>query len=76
MESAIERLVKHHGGPVATAQKIPGVPYQAIQVWLRRGWASPMHILKMEALLPAGMTLRELHEDRDRAKAADPAKAA
>lgn len=73
-EPAICRLVKHHGGPVATAKAVD-VAYQEVQRWVRRGWASPMHILRLEPLLLPGMTIRDLHADRQ-AAAAEPTKAA
>lgn len=43
--------------------------YQEIQRWGARGWASPMHIFRLEPLLLDGMTARDLYEDRERAKA-------
>lgn len=39
------------------------VAYQEVQRWVRRGWASPKHILTLEPLLLDGMTLRDLHID-------------
>lgn len=68
---AIVRLVNHHGGPVALSAKLGGTPvYQEIQRWVRRGWASPMHLFKLKPLLPRGMKLEDLGADRERAKAA------
>ena len=65
--SAIERLVAHYGGPVALSRKLGGDPaYQAIQLWVKRRWASPMHIHRLEPILPRGMKARDLHEDRVR----------
>lgn len=69
-DPAISRLVRHHGGPVATAAAIGGgMAYQEVQRWVRRGWASPMHILKLEPLMPPGMSIRDLYNDRDAATA-------
>lgn len=80
-ESAIRRLVEHHGGPTRTAALIgDGFHYQLVQQWVDRGWASPMHFLRLEELLISGMTLRDLYADRDRngrrARAADVAQEA
>lgn len=62
---AIARLVEHQGGPVALSQKLGGSPaYQEIQRWVKRGWASPMHIFRLEPLMPRGMKLRDLDGDR------------
>ncbi len=70
-DSAIARLVRHHGGPVATARLLgDSFPYQEIQRWLRRGWASPMHILRLKPHLPKGMRVEDLYVDRGKAKAA------
>ena len=64
-QSAIARLVAHHDGPTAVARKLGGaVSYQQVGSWVTRGWASPMHILRLEPLLPEGMTIRDLHLDR------------
>ena len=66
-ESAIRRLVEHHGGPARTAALISdGFHYQLVQQWVERGWASPMHFLRLEKLMPKGMTVRDLYADRDR----------
>ena len=74
---AIVRLVQHHGGAVATAAALGGRPvYQEIQRWVKRGWASPMHILRLEPLLPDGITVRDLYEDRERAGASESREAA
>lgn len=65
----IRRLVEHHGGPAAFARKLAeGFPYQEVQRWVKRGWASPMHALKIEPLLLPGMTIRDLHVDKDKAE--------
>lgn len=67
---AIVRLVHHHGGPVALSSKLGGTPvYQEIQRWVRRGWASPMHLFKLKPLLPRGIRFEELDADRERARA-------
>jgi hypothetical protein len=64
-QSAISRLVAHHSGPTAVARLLQGaVSYQQVGAWVQRGWASPMHILRLEPLLPEGMTIRDLHLDR------------
>ena len=66
---AIVRLVEHHGGPTKVAQMLgSAVPYQQIQLWVRRRWASPMHIMSLEPLLLDGMTIRDLYADREAAK--------
>lgn len=71
-ESAIERVVRHHGGPTALSKKLGGYPhYQQIQAWVRRGWASPMHIFRLKPLLPRGVKLESLHEDRANARAGE-----
>lgn len=68
---AIVRLVKHHGGASKVSQMLGGKPvYQEIQRWLGRGWASPMHILSLKPLLLDGMTVEDLHRDRDAARQA------
>jgi hypothetical protein len=64
--SAIRRLVEHHGGATRTAALIAdGFHYQLVQQWVDRGWASPMHFLRLEKLMPKGMTVRELYADCD-----------
>lgn len=64
--SAIARLVAHHDGPVNVSKLLGGTPvYQEVQRWVKRGWASPMHIFRLEPLLPEGMTLRDLAADRE-----------
>jgi hypothetical protein len=63
-QPAICRLVAHHEGPAAVSQKLGGSPvYQEIQRWVKRGWASPKHIFRLEPLLLEGMTVRDLYED-------------
>lgn len=72
-QPAIVRLVAHYGGPTELSRRLGGTPvYQEIQRWVARGWASPMHILRLEPLLLRGMKLRDLHEDRARAKTEAP----
>jgi hypothetical protein len=69
--SAIKKLVDHAGGPVELSRKLNGVPaYQEIQRWVKRGWASPMHLFRLEPHLPRGMKLRDLNKDRETAKGA------
>lgn len=69
--SAIAKLVAHHKGPTAVSVKLGGTPvYQEVQRWVRRGWASPMHIFRLKPLLPRGMKLEDLNADRERANAA------
>jgi hypothetical protein len=64
--SAIGQLIAHHGGITAVSKKLGGVPaYQEIQRWAKRGWASPMHLFRLEPLLPEGMSLRDLAADRN-----------
>lgn len=68
---AIVRLVEYAGGPVALSRLLGGEPpYQSIQQWVRRGWASPMHLFRLQPHLPRGMRVEHLAEDRQRAKAA------
>jgi hypothetical protein len=68
---AISRLVEHHGGFAAVSRLLGGrPPYQTIQQWVARGWASPMHILQLEPHLPEGMSIRDLYADRANAQAA------
>ena len=76
-DSAIRRLVEHHGGPAKTAALIAdGFHYQLVQQWVDRGWASPMHFLRLEKLLPKGVTVRDLYADRDAANERKRAKVA
>jgi hypothetical protein len=64
-QSAIARLVDHHDGPTALSRKLGGRPqYQQIQAWVKRGWASPMHIFRLKPLLPRGIKLEDLYQDR------------
>lgn len=68
-ESCIKRLVDHNGGPVALSTKLGGRPvHQEIARWVARGWASPHHIFTLEPFLPPGMKVRDLADDKDRAK--------
>ena len=70
-ESAIAKLVEHRGGPVALSQLMGGSPaYQEIQRWVKRGWASPMHLFSLERFMPRGMKVRDLNNDRAVAAAA------
>lgn len=70
--SAIARLVAHNHGPTRLSKLLGEKPaYQAIQQWVSRGWASPMHIMDLEPFMPPGMTVRELYDDRRRAEPAD-----
>ena len=67
-DSAIARLVAYHNGPTEVSRLLDGKPvYQEVQRWVRRGWASPMHIFRLKPLLPKGMKLEELDADRERA---------
>lgn len=67
-DSAIARLVAYHEGPTEVSRLLGGTPaYQEVQRWVRRGWASPMHIFRLKPLLPRGMKLEDLNADRDRA---------
>jgi hypothetical protein len=69
--SAIKKLVEQAGGPVELSRKLGGVPaYQEIQRWVKRGWASPMHLFRLEPHMPKGMKLRDLNRDREAAKGA------
>jgi hypothetical protein len=68
---AIVRLIDHHGGASRVSQLLGGKPfYQEVQRWKGRGWASPMHILALKPLLLDGMTLEDLHADRQVARQA------
>lgn len=70
-ESAIAKVVAHNGGPVALARELgENLAYQEVQRWVRRGWASPMHILRLKPLLPAQITVDDLFADRARIKQA------
>lgn len=77
---AITLLVEHHGGPSRLSRALGGRPrYQEIQRWMQRGWAASKHIFDLEAYLPPGVTLRDLHQDRVLARQAavsDPVAAA
>lgn len=73
--SHIKTLVEHHGGPTLTARKL-NLAYQEVQGWVYRGWASPMHVLSLEPLLPRGMTIRHLLLDRENNKAKSKRRAA
>jgi hypothetical protein len=67
---SIVRLVTHHGGPAALARMLDKpVPYQEIQRWCRRGWASPMHIFALEKFLVGEMKVQDLDNDRAAARA-------
>lgn len=69
---AIRRLVDHHNGPTAVSKLLGGTPvYQEVQRWVRRGWASPMHLLSLQPLMPEGMKLEDLAMDRVAAKRAE-----
>ena len=60
-DSAIARLVDHHGGATKTAALIAdGFHYQQVQQWVDRGWASPIHFLTLQKLMPKGMTTRDI----------------
>lgn len=61
---AIQRLVDHMNGPVATAKAIADdFPYQAVQRWTARGWGSPKYFNKLVPLLPEGLTIDDLFAD-------------
>lgn len=62
--SAIRRLVDHHGGPTKVAALLGGdFPYQIVQQWVQREWASPLHFQRLAPLMPKGMKLPDLYED-------------
>jgi len=69
---AISRLVEAHNGPTALARLVSTaetkVPYQEVQRWVKRGWASPFHFKALEAHLTQDITLDDLHHDREIAK--------
>lgn len=67
--TSIAALVKHQGGPVNVARRL-GIPYQRVQEWIGRGWASPKYLFRLKPLLPRGVTVADLDADRERAKAA------
>lgn len=76
-DSAIRRLVEHHGGAAKTATLIAeGFHYQQVQQWVDRGWASPIHFLRLQKLMPKGMTLRDLYADCEKWRSNKPAKVA
>ena len=63
-ESAIRRLVDHHGGPTKVAALMgDGFAYQHVQQWIQRDWASPLHFPKLTPLLIDGMTIGDLFAD-------------
>ncbi len=63
--SSIEKVVRHNGGPAALSRLLGGSPaYQEIQRWVKRGWASPMHIFRLEPFMPPGIGIRDLNDDR------------
>jgi hypothetical protein len=66
--TAIARLVRHCGGVVNVAERLELRHYQQVQTWLDRGWCSPMYLFDLERMLPPGMTVRDLHNDRTKAK--------
>lgn len=81
-ESNIAKLIDSFGGPVAVSRCLGGVPaYQEVARWKKRGWAAPKHVLALrdEGLIPQGMTIEDLLQDRkaakDREAAAENAKA-
>lgn len=65
---AIRRLVDHHGGLSAFTRLVDGLHYQEVQRWLARDWASPKQFLRLEPLLPKGMSIRDLYADIEEAK--------
>lgn len=67
---AIVKVVQHNDGPTALSRKLGGKPpYQEVQRWVSRGWAASRHLFRLEGLLPEGVTLKDLADDRDAAKA-------
>jgi DNA-binding transcriptional regulator YdaS (Cro superfamily) len=60
---AIHRLIEHVGSAAELARQL-GVPPQHVLAWKSRGWASPLHVLAMEMLVPEGISLRDLLDDR------------
>lgn len=63
-ESAIRRLVDHHGGPTKVAALIgDDFAYQHVQQWIQREWASPLHFQRLAPLLVNGMTVGDLYAD-------------
>lgn len=71
---AIKRLVEHYNGPVELSRRLGGMPsYQQISQWLARGWASPMHLHRLEPLLPRSISRHALVADREQAKAREEA---
>lgn len=64
-KSAIARLVEHHGGATALSRKLDDGPVaQEIERWLRRGWAAPKHIPRLQPHLPRGIRIEDLYLDR------------
>jgi hypothetical protein len=57
--SAIGRVVRYNGGPVAFAKKL-GLAHQQACLWVKQGYAPPEHYLSMEDLLPSTVSLRDL----------------
>lgn len=68
--SAIERVVAHYGSLAALSRAMGGKPpYQEIQRWVGRKYASPKYIRRLEPFLPRGIKARDLLDDLDRAMA-------
>lgn len=65
-ESLIGLVVRHAGGPTAVSRSMGGWPvYQEVQTWVRRGWASPHHILKLRPVLPDGVSVEDLFAEAE-----------
>lgn len=61
---AITRLVEHVGGPVAVSRMLGLDPaYQEVQRWVRRGYASAAHYMRLVPLMPPGMSIDDLYAD-------------
>jgi hypothetical protein len=63
-KSAIQQLVEHLDGPVATAKALDDqIAYQQVQVWVSRGWGAPKYFEQLMKLAPKGMTISDLFAD-------------
>lgn len=71
--SCIAKLVAHNDGPVAMHRLLgAAVSYQAVQNWVRQGFAPPKHIAALAAFMPPGMTADDLTREMLEAKGRRP----
>jgi hypothetical protein len=71
--SAIARVVRHHGSIAETARQLAALSDYAAKVrpkpqhigaWLRRGWAASSHARDLSRIAPTGITTDDLVADR------------